>query len=249
MPVKGVLTAHLLYDDPSERPISDIDLRVTLVDYPALLRVARSCGWGAHLDSPRLWEVVLNVDDWAVDVESTVSHPGLCAIPVARMLDRARSCIAPFGFPHLQPELHDHVLLLALNAFKDGLRPRPWSLEDLLRIVRLPEFSPALLVERAHEGRVATAVWLVANWLSRDHAPTPWEAVRSLLGDAPESKCVAITYRATLRRWSPKVGYIVTASASDAPLRSVLGLGATLAGVMRRRLHLLRSGLQGTPFE
>src|SRR3984957_19837063 len=41
LPVKGVVTAHLLYDDIALRPIRDIDIRLRPRDFGSAVRLAR----------------------------------------------------------------------------------------------------------------------------------------------------------------------------------------------------------------
>jgi hypothetical protein len=246
LPVKGILTAHTLYADVSERPISDIDLRLARDDFGSLLGIARDRGWEPRVDSPFLWEAVLTVDGWEVDVECTVGDPGLCTLPVAEMMARGRRCVDPFGFEHLQPELHDHVLLLALNSFKDGLRPRPAALTDLLRVVRSEGFVAATLVDRARRGGVMSALWLVADWLARDHSSAQWLEVRNRMGTSPQSARVSVAYNWLLRsEWPARSGMLLAAASNDSLPRAALGLGLGFAGVARGRINRLLVAARG----
>lgn len=244
LPVKGIITASLLYDDVGERPMSDVDLRLRRRDFGRLLRVAREMGWQPSVLSPRLWQTVLFLGDWSVDVECTMGHPGLCAVTIDEMMGRARRATGPLGFPHLEPELHDHALLLVLNAFKDGLRPRPWALEDLVRIVEATGFDAGELVERAQRGRVGTALWIVASWLERETGSAGWAEVRLALGPRPPTRWVARAYDFALAHWSNKLGFVVSASASDDVSRSIGALALTSLGVVRRRVNLRRAGVR-----
>jgi len=235
LPVKGIVTGRLLYDDPAERPIPDIDVRIAPRDLRTVLAIARGRGWRPRTHSPRLYEVVLEVDGWEIDVECALGPPGLCAIRVEQALARARSIDQPF--PHLEPELHDHALILFLNSFKDGLRPMPWSLEDLRRIVRQSAFDASVLIERAREGRVLTALWIVADWLAENVGAVEWRAVRERIGPRPPSARVAGVYRFVEKRgWSGKLGLVATATSSDAAWRSAAGLALAALGIARSRL-------------
>ena len=194
-----------------------------------------SAGLGVRTDSPLLRRAVLTVDRWEVDIECTVGPPGLCATSVETMLDRARHQVEPFGFTHLQPDLHDHVLVLVVNAFKDGLDgsfSTPWSVEDLRRIVRRDEFQPQSLVSRASEGRVLSALWIVADWLSENAAAPEWRHIRDRIGSRPPSARVARVY-GWLRSqgWPTRSGLLVAATSSDVAWRSVGGLALTTVGV------------------
>jgi hypothetical protein len=234
LPVKGIVTGRLLYGDPAERPIPDIDVRIVPRDLPTVVAIARGHGWRPRTDSPRLHEVVVEVDGWEIDVECALGPPGLCATTIEQVLGRASVKDRPFT--HFEPELHDHALLLVLNSFKDGLRPMPWSLEDLRRIVRQEAFDASLLIQRANEGAVLTALWLVADWLSDHVGALEWRAIRERIGPRPPSSRVAGVYRFVEKRgWSPKLGLVATAMSSDATWRSSVGLGLAALGIARRR--------------
>jgi hypothetical protein len=236
LPVKGIITAHALYDDVAARTISDIDLRVSRRHFRQVPRIARSLGWSTETPGPVLWQTVLKVGGWEVDVECTLGPPGLCALSVENLIRRAHRCVEPFGFPHLQPELNDHALILVINAFKDGLYPMPWALEDLQRIATHEHFDAEIVVARASEGRVASALWIVADWLVEAHGAGEWRAVRDRIGSHPPSARVARTYGYVRRRgWPPKPGLLATAGSADSPFGCASGLALALAGIVRGR--------------
>jgi Uncharacterised nucleotidyltransferase len=182
LPVKGVVTAYELYEQPWERPISDIDLRVRREDVSRVLSVADKARWKVLVDAPAYSNVVIEVAGLMVDVEGTVGPPGLCALSVDQMLRRATP--SPRG--HLVPEIHDHALLLAVNAFKDKMvKAAPWAMEDLARIVRMPSFQDEELTTRARAAGVVGLTWFVADWLARERADARWRALRDHLGARP----------------------------------------------------------------
>ncbi len=243
LPVKGVITAHGLYEDVALRRISDIDLRVRRSDYKSVLRIARAHGWSPMTESPALWEALLKVEGCDVDVECTLGPPGLCALSVDEVIERARAHVAPFGFPHLQPESNDHALILVLNAFKDGLRPMPWAREDLVRIARQSQFDGNVLVARAHRGRVRSALWIVAHWLAEDHGAAEWARVRDLIGPRPPSRRVAEVFRYVRGRgWPQKAGLFAAACGGDGLWRCATGFTLTVTAIARRRALLARQG-------
>ncbi len=241
LPVKGILTAHLLYHDVAERPIRDIDLRIPRKHFRRLLRVARECRWDQDLTGPRLWEVVLHRPAWpfTVDVECAIGVPGQCALSVANLIARATRCSAPFGFDHLQPDLNDHALLLTLNAFKDALEVAPWALADLLLIANQPGFDPQKYVARAIEGRVVAATSLVACWLAREHGSRSWQRVSALL--RPLASSARVRACLEIARASSRIGLFTAASASDAGWRALEGLGFAFGGVLCGRVNRLRA--------
>ncbi len=163
---------------------------------------------------------------------------------VEELIIRAHSVGEPFT--HLEPELHDHALILVLNLFKDGLRYMPWSLEDLRRIVRQEQFDAEVLVSRAREGHVLSALWIVADWLSERESGDEWRLVRERVGHRPPSTRVAAVYRYVLARgWPPKPGLLTVATSNDRAMQSALGLALAVAGLARRRLSILDEWLRG----
>jgi hypothetical protein len=242
VPVKGIVTAHLLYDDPAPRPLNDVDVRIRPRDFARAVSVAKARGWYVRPDA-LLWQSLWRVQGWEIDVKSCLGPPGLCAISVEDVMRRAETRVEPFGFTHLRAELHDHALELVINAFKDSLQTTPWSLEDLRRIVQHPAFDAAHLVERARQGRVTTATWLVADWMVERHAAAEWLAVRAGLGAAPPSARVARLYAWWLGRGSPpKRGLFVLGSASDDLARGVAGLALAAAGAAQYRAWVVWQG-------
>jgi hypothetical protein len=235
VPVKGIITAHLLYDEATARPLNDVDVRIRPRDFGRAVAVAKARGWYVKRDA-LLWQALLRVEGWEVDVKSCLGPPGLCAVSVSDVMRRAESRIEPFGFPHLRAELHDHALELVINAFKDSLRVMPWSLEDLCRIVRQPGFQAARFIERVRQARVATATWLVANWMVESHGAEEWRTVRDSIGAGPPSARVARLYEWWRSRGSPpKRGLFVLGSASDDLARSVGGIALAAAGAAQYR--------------
>jgi hypothetical protein len=233
---KGLVTGRVLYDGLPAR-LGDIDVFLRPRDLARAGRCAQRMGWpDVARHAPVLGQAVWKVDGWEVDVHSALGVPGLCATSVDEVIARAERTSEPFGVPHIEPETNDHALLLVLNAFKDGLRPMPWALEDLRRIVRHPKFDEAVFVSRAVAGRVATATWLVADWLAETHREAAWGAVRDSIGRRPPNRRVAACFDLWRRRRTPpRVGLFVVASSSDRLRRCVLGLGVAAAGVARGR--------------
>ena len=233
LPVKGVVTAHLLYDDMASRPISDIDIRLRRRDFGRAVRLARARGWHAkHV--VLLGQVLWKVDGLEVDVKCALGPPGLCAVSVDDLLRRAESRVEPFGFAHLECELNDHALMLVLNVFTDGLRTAPWAVEDLRRIVRHEHFDAQTLVDRANAGRVASALWIVANWLAEVQGAPEWRAVSERIGPHSPSRRASATFALWQHMGSPRrVGHFVVPSLNDDLWRSAAGLGCATAGLAR----------------
>lgn len=195
LPVKGIVTARTLYDDPAERPISDVDVRIEgprRLD--GVVAFARENGHGIKGRSHAYDNVVLDIEGVEIDVECYVGPPGLCGLTVRSMLERSTLSEDVFGFPCAIPEPHDHALLLAVNVFKDKLvAAAPWSVEDLVRLAATPSFRPDDLAARARECRSAAIVWIVADWLA--DRSVVWRRVRDALGPRPPRLLYVALYR------------------------------------------------------
>jgi hypothetical protein len=172
--VKGIVTATWLYADPSERPLGDVDVRIRPADFGEAYRVCQRAGWDV---SRRVWtyrNLTLTVKGFPVDVESYVGPPGLAALAVTEMFDRATR--DPGGF--WVPEPHDHAVLLTVNVFKDKLtRAFPWSLDDAERVVRAKGIDVGMFVERLRQARVMALGWVVADWMVRERKSEGWGEV------------------------------------------------------------------------
>jgi hypothetical protein len=177
--VKGVVVAKQLYADPVERPFGDVDLLIRPRDFLRLLRVAKKQGWPRVWDSKTVGAVNVVVDGVPVDVASTVGPPGVSAVSVADFLGRARRAVEPVGFEHEAIEVHDHALLLAIDAFKDklGASGKPWAKADLRRIAERSEFRADVLVARTREARLQTLVATVAGWLQAGDDNPEWRTI------------------------------------------------------------------------
>lgn len=178
LPVKGIVIASTLYDDPIQRPMLDVDVLVRPRDFHAALRIANSQEWPVVRDSRALGGAALVVNKVSVDLACTIGPPGLSALGVAGLLNRASRIEGRLGFPHWSIELHDHALLVAVDLFKDKLVAKPRTAEDFLRIGSDRDFRPAELVCRAKDARLLTALYIVTTWVTQ-HAPShAWKEVR-----------------------------------------------------------------------
>jgi hypothetical protein len=235
LPVKGVILAHTLYANVTERPMQDLDLRIRPRDLRAAARSARERGWPVRRTSRQLGTIEFDVSSCLVEVETTIGPPGVCAIGVGEMLARSVERTEPLGLPHREPEIHDHALLLCVNAFKDKLPfALPWSLADLSRIGRLPTFDPETMCARARDARLTGMVWLVAEWVAREGgAATAWSNVLACLGGRPPRALYARMFNLLLQRGSPSsplAALLVRACSDDVTMRAkavALGLVGT----------------------
>ncbi|WP_394838088.1 nucleotidyltransferase family protein [Pendulispora rubella] len=243
LPVKGVLTARWLYDDPSERRIQDVDLRVTPRDFARLQALGLRSGFRLLEVSRTSRNIVFDIDGMMVEFEAHIGPRGLCNLPIETILSRATVHEAPFGFSHLQPDMHDHALLLVVNVYKDKIvGAAQWALRDLELLPLRAGFDPEHLAALAAEHGVAALTWIVADWLAERGAPR-WNEVRTRLADAPRR-----TYRRAVRAlmhdddvlFKPAPHFmlrILARAASDRREKQLEALGFTVAWAVERRIR------------
>jgi hypothetical protein len=204
LPVKGVLTGRLLYVDPGQRPIQDVDLRVRARDLPRVEATGHRAGWRV-LSRSRAYETAsFDVLGFLVEFEAHVGPPGLCGLAVEDMLGRALRATHPVGFSHLQPEIHDHALLLCVNAFKDKLiEAQPGAIRDLELLPQQPGFDPQRLIALARQCGSMSIVWIVAAWLAECRGSGSWSRIRTLIGAGPPRPLYAWAFNQALRARRP----------------------------------------------
>jgi Uncharacterised nucleotidyltransferase len=239
--VKGAVTSRLLYDDIAERPISDVDIRIRRRDFWRWREIAEE--W-----KPVCWNVVWTYRNRAydfsplsLDVEADIGPPGLCSLTVDAALSRATRLDIAVGLNVLVPEIHDHALILVVNAFKDRfVVGNPWSIADLERIVRHPAFRHELFVELVRESHVTTMAWIVAAWLETHYASEQWGAIRSAIErTAAPRRLYATLYRrvAMSSGGASLPAYFFAMLGADSFPAQVRTFANTLAWVGERRLR------------
>jgi hypothetical protein len=187
-PVKGIVTGRWLYEDPSERWIQDIDLRIAPTNMRRMKQAGESAGWRVLDWSPIYRNLLFRVNGMMVELEAHIGPRGVCDLSVSEVLSRAKEQTEPFGFSHMQLEIHDHALLLILNAFKDKVvEANAGAIQDLERIAALSGFDPSRLAALAARTGVATIAFIVGDWLVRTRGAAAWRPVLAALGRPPRA--------------------------------------------------------------
>jgi glycosyltransferase involved in cell wall biosynthesis len=219
LPVKGVLTAYLWYPDVGLRPIQDVDLRVRPDDLDRVERVGTRAGWRPLGRSWAYGTLAFDVLGFLVEFESHVGPPGLCGLRVDDMLRRALPRADVFRVPHLEPELHDHALLLCVNAFKDKLIDAlPGGVRDLELVPEQAGFSQERLVALARESGVVNITWIVASWLAQARGSGPWRDIRERLGRKAPRPLYTFIFERALRVQSPQLLRVLARAGPDRPM-------------------------------
>jgi putative nucleotidyltransferase-like protein len=241
LPVKGIVTSRLLYRDVAERPITDVDVRVRRRDLGKFQRVAAAAGWRCLRVAWSYWNLTYDFGPLSLDVEACVGPPGLCALSVDAMLDRSeRLEIAP-GLRVSVPEIHDHAVLLTINAFKDKIvTAAPWAIADLERIVVQPCFRRDLFIERVSQSRITTIAWIIAAWLESVRGSSAWGAIRLAIESGGN---VRRTYAKLFQRQLATVGpapmllRLLARAGADSSLMQIGALAGALAWTVEMRLR------------
>jgi hypothetical protein len=197
LPVKGVVTAHLLYADVADRPLTDVDIRIRPRDFQRFRRLGRASSWRCVRVARTYHNLIYEFPTLSLDVEGHVGPPGLCALTVDAMLSRAVTTDLT-GLRMLVPEVHDHAVLLVVNVFKDKLdAAAPHAVADVERIIEHPSFDRATFLERVVESRIATITWLVAGWME-SRGSGRWGEIRTLLEKRPVRRLYGRLFRSLL---------------------------------------------------
>jgi hypothetical protein len=218
LPVKGILSAHTLYDDVADRLLTDIDLKIRPADFDRVVALCAREGWRVVQRMRAYANVVFVVEGVYVDVEGYPSVPGLSHLTVDAMLQRARPSEL-LGFPHLLPSFDDHAVVLLLNAFKDKLiHTFVWAVRDLERLPAHRDFDAGRLVRILRATGTTTIGWIVADWMIRGRDIAGWNAVRDAIGARPPRRAYAAVFEALCKvapRWQLAMRVVARVGADD----------------------------------
>jgi hypothetical protein len=245
LPVKGVVTSRLLYGDVAERPMTDVDVRVRARDLARFQHAAASAGWRCLRVARSYQNLIYDFGALSLDVEACIGPPGLCALDVGTMLDRSeRQEIAP-GLHVFVPEIHDHAVVLTINAFKDKIvTTASWVIGDLERIVVQPGFRRDLFVERVSQSRISTIAWIVAAWMEAGRNSSAWGAIRAAIDSRGQVRSAyAKLFRAQLAAGESGSMFlrVLARVGADSPLMQMRALACAIALSAEMRLRARRT--------
>lgn len=234
LPVKGIVASCTLYEDPADRELRDVDVRVRKKDYVRVGALARKRGWHIREVKRAYYNYVFDFDGVEVDVECTVGPPHVCALTIDAMIERA-SHSNIFGFRALVPDFTDHVVLQVVNVFKDKLvLARAAALDDLERLTRHASFDAHTIATHLRDGRVATLGWIVADHAARKLGISRWADVRDALGPL-RRPLYARAIRFTHSRPDGLAAIVLARGASDAPLARLRAMITMSVDALERR--------------
>jgi len=164
MPLKGVLLQAIVYDDPSERPISDIDVLVPEGRFEHVVRVLRREGYTAAFERGAAAQTFRpsGHDTFLVDVHWSLFRRGLFRMPTSEVFARSTRDARLFGSPVMRMNSYDVFAHLIGHFVKGRLRmDDACHLSDFERVARSLELDPrqcARHVERCGLARAARYV-------------------------------------------------------------------------------------------
>jgi hypothetical protein len=185
VPVKGIALARWLYDDPTDRPMVDVDLFVPSAKWKGA-RAALAANYPVLYDSSELRELTVRVDDVPVELHGEVGRRELTRLTVDEMVGRSTSDTTTFPFEVLRLDDLDHLLLMVCNAIKDGFvfaqRHVP---SDLERLLDRTADRTSLLLERARTAGLGTGLYCTAEWMVDTFGSERWGALMRRLAPPP----------------------------------------------------------------
>jgi hypothetical protein len=228
--VKGMVLAYALYDDVAERPMADVDLRIRPRDFLRAVGAMERRGFPAQWTSRQLGAVAFRIGNTLVEIEMSVGPPGLCALTVAQMMARSGTRVLGGELRVREPDVHDHAVLLVVNAFKDKMVECPkHSLDDLDTIagrIDVPTF-----LERVEAARLRTVTWVAADWMARERRSDAWRDIRDRVGSRAPRALYAATMLKLLSDGHDTLGASALARVgSDSPTQRGYALAATALG-------------------
>lgn len=243
LPVKGVVTSRTLYPDVAERILTDVDLKIRPSDFRRALRLVRREGHPLLQLLRSYGNFVFAIDGVPIDVETTASAPGLCALRVDTMIARATPSDL-FGVPHLLPDLHDHAVVLLLNVFKDKLvHAFRWAVRDVALLAE--RVDEATLVARLDEASALTMAWIVARWMSA-RGDARWGVLADAIGDRVPRPAYAREHEALLHGVAHDAMRLRLHSRSGADSARLRATALVRAGAVSIEMALSRFG--STPY-
>lgn len=166
VPMKGVWFSNWLYDDPSLRPMTDVDLLVAPGDAAFAGRILRELGYQPD-SSPRarigfgaiLERTYRRPNSLPVELHRSVATGRGAARLSERWLAEGAPGVAPFDFACVRlPDVELCLVGLALHFRDHGLCMADYQAEDVRRLARLPGLCPRRLTRAAREAACELAL-------------------------------------------------------------------------------------------
>ncbi len=158
IPMKGVVHRRLLYDDPAERFLMDVDLLVRPEDFDRAATILEELGyapdmdWRARVTFGRWKEIPFRrADALTLELHRAVSTGNGARNFSERLFREAPPGMPPFDIPHVKVMTPEQTLAaLALHARDHGLILEAHQVADISRILErlTPDLDRAFLLAR-----------------------------------------------------------------------------------------------------
>jgi hypothetical protein len=135
MPIKGALLQHWLYDDPADRPLTDVDLLISEADFPDARRALLAAGYRCTNHSNVGGAVFETRFGLMLDLHCRLFGPARYSLPTAALFARSVADGDLFGVPVRLPSPLDAYAHLVGKAGSDHIHA--YARERLREIQRL----------------------------------------------------------------------------------------------------------------
>ena len=219
MPLKGILFACWLYENPGQRLGGDIDLLVPEEHFDRAIEALAKAAFEPRFTYSNGRECTLNQPNSTIEIDL---HRGLFAIGRYRMTTadlfaRSRPDGTLFGVPVLTPDPVDAFAHVVGHAAADHVPSLPLrAKEDLLRLVARFRLEPGVCAARLDDHGLARAARYTLGFLVNDWG-FAGEVLRLLtpdpLGDVLNRVAKVLTLRFPVQSFSSRLaGYLVNSS-------------------------------------
>jgi hypothetical protein len=252
MPLKGVLFQQLLYADPAERLLSDVDVLVPEKDFWRAVALLLSAGFRPEKAGRSLIEVALRSDKGlSIDLHRRLFSPGRYALSTSSLFERAHVDAQLCGVPLHIAHPHDTAAHLVGKFVSDHVtREVDARLAELLKWCEHCGIEPARWARHLRATGLARAArYTLELGVERTHAPFFRAALEALPHDRVGRGVARLA-----RRLVPQLQATPLAAAPAHLLNASLWRGALSAGAVsvnrwrHRRMRSGRSSPQWAPF-
>jgi hypothetical protein len=220
MPLKGIWLQRLIYPDPAERPITDVDVLVPERRYREVLARLAEAGWtlcGANVSEASYRAPGLPLP---LDVHKRLFGRGAFRLPNAELFARARPDAEAFGLRLLLPDPLDVFAHLIGHFVKSrGFTPTPeLTVRDLVLLAAAGLFEPRRCAAHLDASGLARAARYTLPLIAASDAGGFGRAVLDALPPDPVGAGIARAMTAlgahmhARSGWSAALGFVLEPS-------------------------------------
>lgn len=239
MPIKGALYARTLYADPTERPLSDVDLVLLRPGVREGIRRLVRAGFAVRSFSSDLHVelTTLRIPGLSLDLHHAPLSAGYGAMTAAWLAHDAREDTSLFGARVLVPTA-PRLLAITLGAIvRDHLdRSAPHAAHDVDALLHRANLSIDDAARAIADARFRRGAWAALAW-TRRLCPSPaLDALSDALAlsaveRAWASRCVALFSSLSHTRAPRRRAALLACLMTDAPRDMATGVIALAAGL------------------